>query len=220
MANTMSLAGKRVVAIGGSSGIGFAIAVLAREQGANVVIASSNQANVDAAVARLPGSSGSTVDLRDEADVSRFFDQVGGFDHLAITAGDQGLPAFGAARDLDLDVAREALALRFWGSLAAVKHGSRAIAPNGSITLTGGLLAHRPQKGTRVRDRGGGRHGESGPRPCRRSRAGARQRGVPRAHSHRTGQADAGRAGALLCGGPAAAARGRAGARPPPPMSV
>ncbi|MES5486048.1 SDR family oxidoreductase [Bradyrhizobium sp. INPA03-11B] len=143
----MSLKGKRVIAIGGSSGIGFAVAALARELGADVVIASSNAANVDAAVARLPGSSGRTVDLRDEAGVSRFFEQVGGFDHLAITAGDQGLPAFGAVRDLDLGVAREALTLRFWGSLAAVKHGSRAIAPNGSITLTGGLLAHRPQKG-------------------------------------------------------------------------
>ncbi|SEC72386.1 NAD(P)-dependent dehydrogenase, short-chain alcohol dehydrogenase family [Bradyrhizobium erythrophlei] len=143
----MSLDGKRVIAIGGSSGIGFAVAALAREQGAEVVIASSKPANVDAAVARLPGSAGMTVDLRDEAGVSRFFDQVGAFDHLAITAGDQGLPAFGATRDLDLVAAREALTLRFWGSLAAVKHASRVIAANGSITLTGGLLAHRPQKG-------------------------------------------------------------------------
>ena len=54
MTNAMSLAGKRVIAIGGSSGIGFAVAALAQQQGADVVIASSNQANVDAAVARLP----------------------------------------------------------------------------------------------------------------------------------------------------------------------
>ncbi|MGY4472892.1 SDR family oxidoreductase [Bradyrhizobium sp. USDA 3364] len=144
---TMSLDGKRVIAIGGSSGIGFAVAALAQERGAEVVIASSNTANVDAAAARLPGSSGRTVDLRDEAGVSRFFAEVGSFDHLAITAGDRGVPAFGAARDLDLAAAREALALRFWGSLAAVKHGSRVIAADGSITLTGGMLAHRPQKG-------------------------------------------------------------------------
>ncbi|MGF6306770.1 NAD(P)-dependent dehydrogenase (short-subunit alcohol dehydrogenase family) [Bradyrhizobium sp. i1.8.4] len=143
----MSLDGKRVIAIGGSSGIGFAVATLARERGAGVVIASSKAANVDAAVARLPGSAGSIVDLRDEASVSRFFDQVGSFDHLAITAGDWDLPVFAATRDLDLAAAREGLALRFWGALAAVKHGSRVIAPNGSITLTGGLLAHRPQKG-------------------------------------------------------------------------
>jgi NAD(P)-dependent dehydrogenase (short-subunit alcohol dehydrogenase family) len=53
---TMSLDRKRVVAIGGSSGIGYGVAALVRERGAEVVIASSNAANVDAAVARLPGA--------------------------------------------------------------------------------------------------------------------------------------------------------------------
>ena len=42
----MSLAGRRVIVIGGSSGVGFAVAALARELGAEVVIASSNAANV------------------------------------------------------------------------------------------------------------------------------------------------------------------------------
>jgi NAD(P)-dependent dehydrogenase (short-subunit alcohol dehydrogenase family) len=36
----MSLDGKRVVVIGGASGIGFAIAVLSKEIGAELVIAS------------------------------------------------------------------------------------------------------------------------------------------------------------------------------------
>ena len=40
----MSLDGKRVVVIGGASGIGFAVAELARAQGAAVVIASSTGA--------------------------------------------------------------------------------------------------------------------------------------------------------------------------------
>ena len=61
----MSLDGTRVIVIGGASGIGFAVAALARELGAEVVIASSQTANVDAAVARLPGATGRTVDLRD-----------------------------------------------------------------------------------------------------------------------------------------------------------
>lgn len=142
----MSLAGKRVIAIGGSSGIGFAVAALAQERGAEVVIASSKAGNVDAAVARLPGSSGRTVDVRDEASVSRFFEEVGSFDHLAITAGDWNVPRF-ATRDLDLAAARDGMAVRFWGSLAVLKHASTVIAPDGSITLTGGMLAHRPRKG-------------------------------------------------------------------------
>jgi NAD(P)-dependent dehydrogenase (short-subunit alcohol dehydrogenase family) len=84
----MSLDGKRVVVIGGASGIGFAVAELAHAQGAAVVIASSTEAKVHAAVERLPGATGRTVDLRDEASVVGFFGELGAFDHLAITAGD------------------------------------------------------------------------------------------------------------------------------------
>jgi len=40
----------------------------------------------------------------------------------------------------------DGFAVRFWGALAAVKHGSCQIAANGSITLTSGMLAHRPSK--------------------------------------------------------------------------
>lgn len=143
----MSLAGKRVVVIGGSSGIGFAVAAIARERGAEAVIASSNASRVDAAVARLPGSTGRVVDLRDEASVSRFFDELGAFDHLVITAGDWSGAAPVAIRDLDLAALNERLALRFSGVLAAIKHGSRSIAPDGSITLTSGMLVNRPRKG-------------------------------------------------------------------------
>ncbi len=112
-----------------------------------MAVASSNAANVAAAVERLSGTTGGTVDLRDEAGVSRFFETFGAFDHLAITAGDWGGTMFAATQDLDLAAARDGFEVRFWGVLAAVKHASRTIAPNGSITLTSGMLAHRPRKG-------------------------------------------------------------------------
>ncbi len=143
----MSLAGKRVVVIGGASGIGYAIAELAHAQGATVVIGSSSEAKVVAAAKRLQGAIGRAVDLREEAGVAGFFDELGAFDHLAITAGDWGGPMFVSVRDLDLTPARELLTVRFWGVLAAVKHGCRRIAQDGSITLTSGMLAHRPRKG-------------------------------------------------------------------------
>ncbi len=143
---TTSLAGKRVFVIGGTSGIGFAVATLSRELGAKVVIASSNAEKVEASIARLDGVTGCVVDLRDEASVSRVFKSIT-FDHLAITAGDWGGAMFGATRDLDLVAARDALEVRFWGALVAVKYASQAIAREGSITLTSGMLAHRPRKG-------------------------------------------------------------------------
>ena len=146
-ASTMSLDGRRVVVIGGATGIGFAIAELACELGATVVVASSSEAKIAGAAERLPGATGRTVDLRDERSVASCFEKIGSFDHLAITAGDWGGPMMASARDIDLTQARELLAVRFWGVLAAVKHASRTIAPEGSITLTSGMLAHRPPKG-------------------------------------------------------------------------
>jgi NAD(P)-dependent dehydrogenase (short-subunit alcohol dehydrogenase family) len=112
-----------------------------------VVIASRGATKIAAAVERLPGATGRTVDLRDESSVSDFFEKLGAFDHLAMTAGDWGGTRFVATKDLDLAAARDGFEIRFWGVLAAVKYGSRTIAPNGSITMTSGLMTHRPRKG-------------------------------------------------------------------------
>ena len=146
-----SLHGKKVVVIGGASGIGFAVAAAALDQGARVVVASSQEANVQAAVARLgDGATGFAVDVSDETSVAGFFGALGPFDHLAFTAGDWGGSMFAPARDLDLAAAQAAFTVRFWGALTVVKHGCRTIAQGGSITLTGGMLAHRPMKGAPV----------------------------------------------------------------------
>lgn len=149
MAETpLALGGKRVIVIGGTSGIGFAIAEFACTLGAAVVVGSRSQFNVEATVKRLPRSTGHLVDLRDETSVAAFFAAVGPFDHLAVTAGDWDTPMFSSTQDLDLAQAKEALAVRFWGALLAAKHAGGSIAPDGSITLTSGMLAHRPGKGT------------------------------------------------------------------------
>jgi NAD(P)-dependent dehydrogenase (short-subunit alcohol dehydrogenase family) len=146
-----SLSGKTVVVIGGATGIGYAVAEAAREEGARVVVASSQAANVDAAVARLGGgASGSAVDVSDEASVAGFFERIGRFDHLAFTAGDWGGSFFAPTRDLDLAEAQAGFGVRFWGALTVAKHAIRTIAEEGSITLTGGMLAHRPMKGAPV----------------------------------------------------------------------
>jgi NAD(P)-dependent dehydrogenase (short-subunit alcohol dehydrogenase family) len=50
----MTLNGKRVVILGGTSGIGLATAQASAKQGASIVIASSRKARVDEALATLP----------------------------------------------------------------------------------------------------------------------------------------------------------------------
>ena len=143
----MSLSGKRVVVIGGATGIGFAIAKLASAQGATVVVGSRSPAKVDEAVTKLSQARGHVVDLEDEASVEGFFRSVGAFDHLAVTAGNWDIPMFGSIHDLDLVQAPKLLSVRFWGLLTAAKVGCRTIASDGSITFTSGVLAHRPPRG-------------------------------------------------------------------------
>ena len=202
---TMSLDGKRVIVIGGTSGIGFAIAALSRELGAEVVIASSNAKKVEAAIPCLNGAIGRIVDLRDEASVSRLFETIGRFDHLAITAGDWDGAMFGPTPDLDFTAARDRLEVRFWGVLAAVKHASHGIARNGSITLTGGMPSPEQGRGACSGDRR--RNRTSRARLCNRSRARASQCRLSRPRPHRACKADAGREIEGLRGGAACSAR-------------
>ena len=147
----MSLRQQRVAVIGGTSGIGFAVAERAIAEGAQVIVGSSSAGKVDAVLAKLPGAEAFAVDVKDEASVARFFDRVGAFDHLVFTAGDWG-QFFSPASIDDLDIARakDLFAVRFWGAVAAVKHARKHLRENGSITLTDGTVAHRPRKGSPI----------------------------------------------------------------------
>jgi NAD(P)-dependent dehydrogenase (short-subunit alcohol dehydrogenase family) len=137
---------KRVIVVGGSSGIGLAVAQQAAEQGAKVVVVSSNAERVQKAVECISGEAqGQAVDVLDEGGVATFFSKLGTFDHLVFTAGDS-LHLHDLAAT-DLQQARCAFELRYWAALAAVKYGSPHIRKDGSIVLTTGIAGQRPQKG-------------------------------------------------------------------------
>jgi NAD(P)-dependent dehydrogenase (short-subunit alcohol dehydrogenase family) len=140
------LQNKRVVILGGSSGIGLAVAEQAASQGAQIVIASSNAERVQKAVESVGrNAQGETLDLSDERAVETLFAKLGAFDHLVFTAGDSL-----HVQDLattDLKQARRAFELRYWAALAAVKYGSKTIRKGGSIVLTTGIAGQRPRKG-------------------------------------------------------------------------
>lgn len=147
----MTLKDQRIVIVGGTSGIGFAVASAAIADGARVVVASSQVAKLEAAVERLgDAASGFAVDVTDPADVERAFEALGAFDHLVFTAGDWGGLRRGAVADLDVEAARGIFGVRFWGALNVVKSAQTRIAPAGSITLTNGMIAHRPRPGAAV----------------------------------------------------------------------
>lgn len=145
----MSLQGQRIVVVGGTAGIGRAVAEAAAREGADVVVASRRRESVDAALKRLPESAeGHVLDATDEEAVRGFFERIGGFDHLVYTAGEALL--LESLADSDLGRARRFLDTRLWGAYTAVRHGAPVIRPGGSVVLTTGTAGRRPMPGTSV----------------------------------------------------------------------
>src|SRR6202043_3463165 len=142
----MSLHGKRIVVLGGSSGIGLATGQAAVREGASVVIASSRKARVDEALATLPtGTEGHVLDLADSEATQALFARLGQFDHLVFTAGET--LQLGSLATTDVDAAHRFFTLRYWGAYCAAKYGSSSIRSGGSIVFTSGIAGQRPQAG-------------------------------------------------------------------------
>lgn len=138
------LADKRMLVLGGSSGIGLATARAAASSGARVTIASRSEARLQQALAQLPaGVEMASLDLRDNAAIEAFFDRTGAWDHVVISGAETPI---GSVRELSLQDAYAAMDSKFWGAYRACR--AARIATGGSITLVSGFLAARPRPGT------------------------------------------------------------------------
>ncbi|KAK9322729.1 hypothetical protein V1517DRAFT_322665 [Lipomyces orientalis] len=152
------IAGQNVLIIGGSSGIGFAVAKLALAEKANVIIASSNKDKVDNAVNRLKGDSSSpsgqvtgyTVDLAGEdveAQLEKLFTEAttkaGPLDHIVYTAGKGQSPALA---DTNLATAVSTARLPIIVPLFIGKIAPKFLHSGytSSITFTSGSAAEKP----------------------------------------------------------------------------
>jgi NAD(P)-dependent dehydrogenase (short-subunit alcohol dehydrogenase family) len=81
----MGIENESVVIIGGSSGMGLAIAKEAADAGAAVTIAGRSQSKLDEASRAIAGDVTTyIVDLSDEGSVMKLFQSIGSFDHLVI----------------------------------------------------------------------------------------------------------------------------------------
>ncbi|KAH8112589.1 short-chain dehydrogenase/reductase SDR [Phellopilus nigrolimitatus] len=148
-----TLAGKTIVVVGGSSGIGYGVAKASLlSHAAHVIIGSSSQQKVIAALDRLRSElaaaettsvggivTGEVINAKDSGSVKAFFERVGEIDHLVWSSGDPlrlGFP------NIDLDKNKDAFDVRFWGAANAAQVAK--IRPGGSITLTIGSVIAKP----------------------------------------------------------------------------
>jgi len=139
---------KKVVFIGGSSGIGLESAKQAIAHGAEVVIASRSENKLQHAKEQLGMKvSVQQLDLTIEHEVEQFFQNVGSFDHLVVSAAET---SGGPFLKTDTSQARQLFENKFWGQYYAVKYGAPKLSPNGSIVLFSGVVAYKSMIGSSI----------------------------------------------------------------------
>jgi NAD(P)-dependent dehydrogenase (short-subunit alcohol dehydrogenase family) len=134
----VTLAGQRVVVVGGTSGMGLATVRAAAAQGAEVVAAGRRPV---AGRAPIEGVRQLEVDVTDEDSVRALFDEVDELDHLFVSAS-PGSP--GSFLDQDLAAARTYMDGKFLGSWTCARYAAPRMSAGGSITFVTGCAVVRP----------------------------------------------------------------------------
>jgi NAD(P)-dependent dehydrogenase (short-subunit alcohol dehydrogenase family) len=140
----MTLTGKKVVVVGGSSGIGFSSAELAKAEGADVVIASHNPERLNAAAAKL-GVKAIAADVTSDESIAALFQKCGPVDHVVVTAAQLRTGPF---KTVAMDDVRGTMEGKLWGAWRVAR--SADIRPGGSLTLVSGYLSIRPRPNSAI----------------------------------------------------------------------
>ncbi|KAL8788910.1 MAG: hypothetical protein Q9213_001433 [Squamulea squamosa] len=154
---------KRVLVLGGTSGIGFCVAEAALEYGAYVVVSSSTQAKVDKTISRLQASysdkaskvTGFTCDLSRPQNLESNIESLlvaatdnntRKLDHIVSTAGNSVQAP--KVTELTVESIQNFGNLRFFAPLVLAKYAPLFMTPGprSSITLTSGTITRKPFK--------------------------------------------------------------------------
>jgi NAD(P)-dependent dehydrogenase (short-subunit alcohol dehydrogenase family) len=133
-----------VVVIGGSAGMGKAIAQAVSEEGGTVIIGGRSQEKMDQALVSMGSlARGIVVDNTDSASIQRFFQQTGPIDHLVLPGSSvKG----GAFHQMSWEDAQFSMNSKFWGQYLAVQ-AATFNSKGASVVLFSGVLSDRPSSG-------------------------------------------------------------------------
>jgi NAD(P)-dependent dehydrogenase (short-subunit alcohol dehydrogenase family) len=140
----MLLTGKKVVVVGGSSGIGLATAELAKSEGADVIVASRNADRLKAVADKL-GATAIATDVTSDQSVIDLFRKCGPVDHVVVTAAQLRSGPF---KSVSMEDVRSTMESKFWGAWCVAR--AAEIRPGGSLTLVSGFLSIRPRPATAI----------------------------------------------------------------------
>lgn len=142
---TGTLKDKTVLVVGRGGGIARAVAMAAREAGADVITAGRSQETLAQSYADEPRISTEYVDLTDEATIAALGERIGSIDHVVSTASAR---ARGTIADLERAAVRLSFDTKVIGPLMLAKHLAPQINEGGSITIFSGVAAAKIAVGT------------------------------------------------------------------------
>ena len=138
------LLGQTVLVIGGSSGIGFETARLARARGADVILTARNPDRLHRVGLEL-GASIAAFDATDFDRLERFFDALPGpIDHLLVTGPG---PYYAPLAEFDLEQARRDVDAHLLLPLQVARDTASKIRPGGTLLFMGGTDGRRTAAG-------------------------------------------------------------------------
>ncbi|KAK6337400.1 hypothetical protein TWF730_002801 [Orbilia blumenaviensis] len=168
--STNKLQGANVLILGGTSGIGFAVAAAALSHGANITIASSSPSKLQSALDRLKSTlpedekeketstrlRGTTCNLSSptaESEVLALYNfstnnNTKKLDHIINTAGD-AIHSLPKIHEITPEAAIDFSKVRYIGNLLLAKHAATYlnISPSSSFTTTSGVNSSKPGDG-------------------------------------------------------------------------
>lgn len=141
-----SAAGKSIVVIGGTGGIGYAIAAFYAGQGAKVVI-TGRDAERTAGVAKEIGGNthGMALDIAEPETIEAALKDLDHVDHLALVAVERD---YNSAHDYDIARARRIVTLKLIGYTEVAHTLYPRMGGGASAVLFGGLASSRPYPGS------------------------------------------------------------------------
>ncbi|MBO9202210.1 MULTISPECIES: SDR family oxidoreductase [Niastella] len=136
---------KKVIVIGGSSGIGLATAQTLANSNARVTITGRDAEKLKA-IQQTSNIQTQVVDSSDRTALDAFFKQTGSFDHLVITvSGSKGMGNFAELSLADLRAGFEG---KFWPQLNTLQAALPYLNNSGSVTLITAISSVAQKPGT------------------------------------------------------------------------
>jgi NAD(P)-dependent dehydrogenase (short-subunit alcohol dehydrogenase family) len=145
---TETLAGKRILIVGGARAIGAELARRAAAVDAVVIVGARDGAEAAGFAQTLPRGRAVRIDVLDEATIAAAAQQIGEIDHVvSLASAHHDVPVV----DLDRDKAVAAFGTKVFGPLLLAKHFAPRVGADGSFLFFAGIVGWKPKPGTAVK---------------------------------------------------------------------